>query len=96
VIKKAFYIGVILGGALGIAIALSMDIILGKVLGSGWREAVANDLNRIFQAGFSENHFIVIIGTIIVIGIIGVFGAFIGGIFSVMIARLFEMLTKEH
>ncbi len=94
--RKAFYIGVILGGVLGIAVALSMDIVLSEALGGGWREAVANDLNRLFQTEFSENHFIVIMGTIIVIGIIGAFGAFIGGIFSVMIARLFRMLTKEH
>jgi hypothetical protein len=35
-------------------------------------------------------------GVIIVVGIIGAFGSFIGGIFSVMIARLFQVLTKER
>jgi gas vesicle protein len=33
--KRAFYIGVILGGILGVAVALSMDILLGKSLGGG-------------------------------------------------------------
>ncbi len=93
--KRAFYIGVILGGILGIAVALSMDIILGKSIGGGWSEAVANDLNRLFKANFSPDDFIVIIGIIVVVGIIGAFGAFIGGIFSVMIARLFQVLTKN-
>lgn len=94
--KKAFYIGAAAGGALGVMVALSMDILLGKSLGGGWSEAVANDLNRLFNAGFSQTHFVVIAGVVVVVGIIGAFGAFVGGIFSVMIARLFSMLTKER
>ncbi len=92
--RRAFYIGAILGGILGIAVALSMDLLLGKGLGGGWGEAVANDLNRMFNTNLSPSSFIVIIGVIIVIGIIGAFGSFIGGIFSVMIARLFQVLTR--
>ncbi|MFZ6006534.1 MAG: hypothetical protein ACOYU2_02620 [Nitrospirota bacterium] len=94
--RRAFYIGVIFGGILGIAVALSMDLLLGKSLGGGWGEAVANDLNRMFNAHLSPHSFIVITGVIIVVGIIGAFGSFIGGIFSVMIARLFQVLTKER
>jgi uncharacterized membrane protein len=94
-VKRAFYIGVILGGILGIAVALSMDLILGKSLGGGWSEAVANDLNRLFKTDLPPDNFIVIIGVIIAVSIIGAFGAFIGGIFSVMIARLFRALTKN-
>lgn len=93
--KRAFYIGIILGGILGIAVALSMDLILGKSLGVGWSEAVANDLNRLFKTDLSPDNFIVIIGVIVAVSIIGAFGAFIGGIFSVMIARLFQALTKN-
>jgi hypothetical protein len=94
-VKRAFYIGVVFGGVLGIAVALSMDLLLGKSLGGGWSEAVANDLNRLFKSNLAPNSFIVIIGVIIVVGIIGAFGAFVGGIFSVMLARLFKVLTKE-
>jgi hypothetical protein len=93
--KRAFYIGVIFGGVLGIAVALSMDLLLGKSLGGGWSEAVANDLNRLFRSNLAPNSFIVIIGAIIAVGIIGAFGAFVGGIFSVTLARLFKVLTKE-
>lgn len=94
--KKAFYIGVILGGILGVVVALSMDLLLGESLGGGWREAVANDLNRTFQSHFSQNNILVIIGTILVISLIGGFGAIIGGICSVIIARFFKTLTKER
>lgn len=94
--RKAFYIGAVLGGLLGIAVALSMDILLGKSLGGGWSEAVANDLNRMFNTHLSSHSIIVLIGVIIVIGIIGAFGSFVGGIFSVMLARLFRVLLKER
>ncbi|MBT9537172.1 MAG: hypothetical protein AAB283_05620 [Planctomycetota bacterium] len=94
--KKAFSIGIVGGGILGIVVALSMDLLLGKSLGGGWSEAVANDLNSLFKTNLSSDSFIVIIGVIIVVGIIGAFGAFIGGIFSVMLAGFFKALTKEE
>lgn len=93
--KKVFYIGLIFGGILGITVALSMDYLLGKSFGGGWSEAVANDLNRLFNLTLSHHSVIVILGVIIVIGIIGAFGAFIGGVSFVLIANLFTMLTKE-
>lgn len=93
--KRAFYIGLVLGCILGIAVALSMDILLGKSLGGGWSEAVANDLNHLFNTNLPQNHFIVIAGVVFVIGIIGAFGALIGGVFLVMIAHIFATLTKE-
>ncbi|HEX8949840.1 MAG TPA: hypothetical protein VF790_12795 [Dissulfurispiraceae bacterium] len=93
--KRAFYIGLIAGGLLGIVVALSMDLLLGKSLGGGWSEAVAHDLNHLLNTNMPQTHIVVIIGVVIVVGIIGAFGAFLGGIVSVMIARLFTMLTKE-
>ncbi len=93
--KKAFYIGLIAGGLLGIIVALSMDILLGKSLGGGWSEAVAHDLNALLKTSLPQTHPLVLAGVVLVIGIIGGFGAIVGGIFGVMIGRLFMMLTKE-
>lgn len=93
--KKAFYIGAVAGGLLGIIVSLSMDLLLGKTLGGGWTEAVAHDLNALLGTNLPQYHVLVIMGTVIVIGIIASFGAFIGGVFSVMIARLLQVLTKE-
>lgn len=93
--KKAFYIGVVTGFILGVTVALSMDLLLGKSLGGGWTEAVANDLNHLFDYNLSSSHFLVIIGVVIVISIIGAFGSLLGGISFVMIAYLFKSLTKE-
>ena len=93
--KKVFYIGLAVGGILGIVIALSMDIVIGKSLGGGWSEAVANDINKLFHANLPQNHIVVMIGVLVVLGIIGAFGALIGGISFITVARLIMSLAKE-
>lgn len=93
--KKVFYIGLIVGGILGIVIALSMDLVIGKSMGGGWSEAVANDINRLFHANLPQNHIVVLLGVVIVLCIIGAFGAFIGGVSFIMVARLIMSLAKE-
>jgi len=95
-VRKAFYIGAVFGGILGITVALSMDLILGQSVGSGWTEAVAHDLNRLFKTNLSRSDFAVIIGVIGVIGIIGAFGSLIAGLFSMILVRFFKMLTKDR
>ncbi|HUO78414.1 MAG TPA: hypothetical protein VMU21_12650 [Thermodesulfovibrionales bacterium] len=92
--KKGFYIGSLCGGILGVIVALSMDLVLGGALGSGWREAVAHDLGALTGKTFGINSVVVLAGVAIVVGIIGAFGALVGGIFGVMLARLFSFLTK--
>jgi len=93
--RKAFRVGAIVGGMLGVVVTLGMDIILGQKSGEGWSMAVASDLNRLLNAHFSTNNIIVIIGVLLIIGIIASIGALVGGFFSTLIARLFEVLTKE-
>jgi len=93
--KKAFYIGCVAGGIFGVAVALSMDLLLGGAVGGGWREAVAHDLGALFGRTFEENSFAVIAGVIVVVGFIGFFGALAGGIFGVMTARFLSFLTKS-
>jgi hypothetical protein len=94
-VKKVFYIGLAVGGILGIVIALSMDIVIGKSLGGGWSEAVANDINKLFHANLPQNHIVVMVGVLVVLGIIGAFGALIGGISFITVARLIMSLAKE-
>lgn len=93
--KKAFYAGLLFGGILGIAIAASMDLLMGKSFGGGWSQAVAHDLNRLLNTNFSNDSVIIILGVIVVIGIIGVFGALVGGISFILVAWFFRMLTKN-
>lgn len=93
--KMAFRIGCVLGGILGVVIALSMDFLLGDAAGSGWREAVAHDLGALFGRPFDRNSLPVLGGTVAVVGLIGVFGAIWGGFFGVLTARFLSFLTKE-
>jgi hypothetical protein len=72
-----------------------MDLLLGNALGGGWSEAVAHDLNSLFKTNLAQTNVFVILGVLVVISIIAAFGSFIGGVFSVMVARLFLMLTKD-
>ncbi len=94
--KRGFYIGAIFGGLLGLVISLSMDLILGNALGGGWREAVAHDLGALTGRTFGENSFFVWVGAALIVGFIAAFGAFIGGVFGVMVSRLFSFLIKEQ
>ncbi|HXX58854.1 MAG TPA: hypothetical protein VEI96_12700 [Thermodesulfovibrionales bacterium] len=94
--KKVFIIGCIAGGILGVTVALSMDFFLGGAIGSGWRDAVAHDLGALFGRQFGKNSLPVITGVVVVVGFIGAVGSFLGGIFGVMIATLFSLLTKGH
>jgi len=94
-VKKAFSIGIIVGGILGVTVALGMDVLMGNTLGGGWAEAVAGDINRLFKTNFPSNHYIVFAGVVFAISIIVALGALMGGIFAVMLAGLFKALTKE-
>jgi len=93
--KKFFYIGALLGGILGVIVALGMDLVLGKSLGGGWQEAVANDLNRLLGTNYGGSHPVVIIGVIGAIGLIAAFGALMGGFSLAIIARILKTLSKE-
>ncbi|MGD0885839.1 MAG: hypothetical protein ABSA46_13400 [Thermodesulfovibrionales bacterium] len=96
IMKKAFYIGSLCGGIMGVVIALSMDLLLGGAVGSGWREAVAHDLGALFGRTFDQNSFFVLSLVFVIVGLIGAFGAFMGGICAVMVTRLLSFLTKEQ
>ena len=91
--RKAFQIGCISGGILGLFIALSMDFLLGGAVGSSWRDAVAHDLGLLFGGTFGRNSLVVIAGVVLVIGFIGAFGAIVGGIFAALITKLLTYLT---
>ncbi len=94
--RKSFKIGALLGGILGFSIALGMDLIMGGTINSGgWADAVANDLNLLFDKKFDKNDFIVILCVAVVIGIFVLISAFLGGIFSLFLSSFFDFMTKK-
>lgn len=96
--KKAFKYGAIFGGILGLALAVSMDLIMGGTIGfgsGGWSSAVANDLNLLFGSGFESTDFIVIVCVFIAIGLMTLISAVLGGIFSSLMAGFFDFMTRK-
>jgi len=93
--KKAFYIGGIIGGVLGVIVALGMDMLLGSSLGGGWAEATANDINRLFKTSFPSDHYIVFAGVVFAVSVIVALGALMGGVSLTVIAWIFKALAKE-
>ena len=94
--KKAFRIGALFGGILGLSIAIGMDLIMGgTVTSGGWSDAVANDLNLLFNEDFQSNDFIVIICVFIAIGFMVAISALLGGFFSSVLAGFFDFMTRR-
>ncbi len=92
--KRAFRIGLAGGFIVGVIVALTMDIAFKDALGGGWADAVSHDLTALLGRPVSPGSFIVIIGAVLLIGIVGLFGAFIGGAVGVFLYRLFSLLRN--
>ncbi|MCX7794736.1 MAG: hypothetical protein N2257_10110 [Thermodesulfovibrionales bacterium] len=92
--KRTFKIGMIAGFFVGVVVSLSMDIVFKDALGGSWADAVSHDLSLLFGRPLSPNSFIVIMGVFIVIGLVGLIGAFIGGVVGVFLYRLFSLLKN--
>lgn len=80
---------------MGLIVSLSMDLLLGSSLGGGWKDAVAHDFSSLLGYAVNRESLLVLIGVVIVIGFISAFGALIGGIFGVFVARLLSFLTRS-
>ena len=87
--SRIFRIGAILGGLLGILIAVGMDYVSGDVPGGGWTGAVAHDLS------LSADSPAAIIVAIASVGIMVLISAVLGGICGVMLDRFFKIFTQE-
>jgi hypothetical protein len=87
--SRIFRIGAILGGLLGILIAVGMDYVSGDVPGGGWTGAVAHDLS------LSADSLAAIIVAIVSVGIMVLISAVLGGICGLMLERFFKIFTQE-
>jgi len=87
--SKIFRIGAILGGLLGILIAVGMDYVSGDVPGGGWTGAVAHDFS------LAEDSPAATIVAVVSVGIMVVISAVLGGICGLMIDRFFKIFTQE-
>ena len=88
--------GTFIGGMLGIGIAVSMDFLLGEGLGSGWREAIAQDMARLFKIKVSSDSIAVDIGTTAAFLLLGAIGAGAGYIFVRIVRSFFQLLLSDE
>lgn len=92
--KRAFRIGMVCGFIAGVIVSLTMDIAFRDALGGSWADAVSHDLSALLGRPVSSGSFVVILGVVILIGIVGVIGAIIGGVVGVFLYRLFSLLKN--
>ncbi len=94
--KRPFKMGALFGGILGFLIAVGMDLIMGGTVGSGgWSDAVANDLNLLLKTNYQSSDLIVIMCVLIVIGIMVIISALLGGAFTTLLSGFFDFMTKK-
>lgn len=92
--KGAFRIGLVGGFIAGVIVALTMDIVFKDALGGSWADAVSHDLSLLLEKPVSKSSFVVILGVVILIGFIGVIGAFMGAVVGVLLYKLFSLLRN--
>lgn len=93
--KKFLFAGAVIGGIISFAISLLMDTMYAGSLQGTWRDAIAKDLNTFFSLGVSSGSFIVYIAFAFVLGILSLFGAFMGFIFSFFLYKFFSFLGSK-
>lgn len=92
--KKAFRFGLIGGFIAGVLVAITMDFAFRDALGGSWADAVRHDLSLIFGRPLTNNSILVIAGVMLVVGLVGAFGALIGAVVGVFLYRLFSLLRN--
>jgi hypothetical protein len=93
--KKFLLFGAVVGGVLSLTISLLMDTLFADSLQGTWRDAIAKDLNTFLSLGLSPKSFFVTVIFIFVLGLLTVFGCFMGFIFSFFFYKFFSFLTDK-
>ena len=86
--------GALLGGSLGVAVFFLMDYLFRDSLGGSWKDAIVNDLHLLLSIEVNPNSPFVYLTYAFIIGIVVLFGALIGALFSIVYYRFFRMLNR--
>ena len=92
--KRGFIVGCITGAALGVAVALGMDSLMGGGAGTGWSDAVARDLGSMTGRLHARDSLAVKAGVAAVVGLLGAVGALVGGVAGAVVGRFVSSLDK--
>ena len=96
-VKISLLAGCIFGAVLGIAIALSLDFMMGGGAGSlngGWYEAVQHDVGSWFGEEYALKTWVVYSGVFVVIALIGIIGALFGTIAGLIVGKALDVMLK--
>lgn len=93
--RLVLLLGAIGGAALAVAITLLLDVLYADALGGTWRDAIAKDMETFFSVSLQPEGFAVTVLFLLIIAILGLFGAFMGSLFSVFVFKFIELLTRE-
>lgn len=94
--RVALVLGAVCGAVMAVAISLLLDVLYADALKGTWRDAISKDLESFFSVNLSPDSFAVTVLFLIILAILGLFGAFMGSMFSVIVFRFIELLTREH
>lgn len=94
-LKRFLFIGMILGACLSIGISLLLDPLYGDSLGGTWRDAIVRDLQTFLSLSVSEDSILVTVIFLLILAILGLFGAFMGLIFTFFVYKFFSVILRN-
>lgn len=94
-LKKFLTAGALLGAFFSIGVSLLMDPLYSDALGGTWRDAIVSDLQNFLSISAGKDSFLVTVVFVIILTVLGVFGAFMGLIFTFFVYRFFHLLVRE-
>jgi hypothetical protein len=92
--KIALLAGCVFGAVAGVAVALSMDFMMGSDPGGSWHDAVQNDVRSMLGADWAAREWFINSGVVVVISGIGLIGAIMGAVCGLMVGKIFGVITK--
>lgn len=92
--KISLLSGSIFGAVAGLAVALSMDFMMGNAPGGSWHDAVQNDVRSLLGPEWAAKKWFINSGIVIIISAIGLIGAGLGAICGIIMGKIFKTLTK--
>jgi hypothetical protein len=93
-LKKAIRIGAVVGAAMTLGMALSMDLFFSDSLQGTWYDAAAKDVTRMFGPAWGQNVYAVSFTLFVVMALLAGFGALLGGAAGCIMNRFFKKLLK--
>lgn len=93
-LRKAIIIGAVIGAAVTLGVALSMDYFLSDSLQGTWRDAAAKDVAKMFGPACGRNWFAVTLMLVSVMAFLACFGAVLGVAAAVIMNRFFKFILK--